>query len=131
MRGGAEFLFFFFKQNLSVLYSQRIITALFTHDHSLDDDPLEPTTATVSIMASAQFELSDPPRDAISAIRFAPTASRLLVASWDKNVYLYDTAQSGGQLLQTFQHRAPVLDVCFGDGDEDAYTTGLDWDVRQ
>lgn len=82
-------------------------------------------------MPSAQFELSDPPSDAISAIKFAPTSLRLLVASWDKNVYLYDTFQSGGRLLQMFQHRAPVLDICLGESDEDAYTTGLDWDVRQ
>ncbi|KAL8722136.1 MAG: hypothetical protein Q9225_001329 [Loekoesia sp. 1 TL-2023] len=81
-------------------------------------------------MPSAQFELSEPPSDAISAIKFAPASLRLLVASWDKNVYLYDTSQSGGKLLQTFQHRAPVLDVCFGDTDGYAFTTGLDWDVR-
>ncbi|KAL8734254.1 MAG: hypothetical protein Q9181_003266 [Wetmoreana brouardii] len=78
----------------------------------------------------SQYELSDPPSDAISAIKFAPASLRLLVASWDKKVYLYDTTESGGKLLRTFQHRAPVLDVCFGDSDEDAYTTGLDWDVR-
>ncbi|KAL8938689.1 MAG: hypothetical protein Q9211_003091 [Gyalolechia sp. 1 TL-2023] len=81
-------------------------------------------------MPLAQFELPDPPGDAISAIKFAPASLRLLVASWDKNVYLYDSPQSGGKLLQTFEHRAPALDVCFGESDEDAYTTGLDWDVR-
>ncbi|KAL8915599.1 MAG: hypothetical protein Q9172_006848 [Xanthocarpia lactea] len=74
-------------------------------------------------MSAAQFELSDPPTDAISAIKFAPASLQLLVASWDKNV--------GGRLSRTYQYRAPVLDVCFGDNDEDAYTTGLDWDVRQ
>ncbi|KAL8758385.1 MAG: hypothetical protein Q9199_001519 [Rusavskia elegans] len=82
-------------------------------------------------MATPQYELSDPPSDAISAIKFAPASLQLLVASWDKNVYLYDTSESGGRLLRTYQHRAPVLDVCFGDNDEDAYTTGLDWDVRR
>ena len=79
----------------------------------------------------AQYELSDPPSDAISAIKYAPESLQLLVASWDKNVYLYDTSESGGRLLRTYQHRAPVLDVCFGDDDANAYTTGLDWDVRQ
>lgn len=88
-------------------------------------------TAKQLEMTTPQFELSDPPSDAISSIKFAPASLRLLVASWDKNVYLYDTSLSGGKLLQTFQHRAPVLDVCFGESDEDAYTTGLDWDVRQ
>ncbi|KAL8902823.1 MAG: hypothetical protein Q9171_007593, partial [Xanthocarpia ochracea] len=81
-------------------------------------------------MSAAQFELLNPPTDAISAIKFAPASLQLLVASWDKNVYLYDTSVSGGRLLRTYQHRAPVLDVCFGDNDEDAFTTGLDWDVR-
>ncbi|KAL8659165.1 MAG: hypothetical protein Q9226_000572 [Calogaya cf. arnoldii] len=81
-------------------------------------------------MATPQHELSDPPSDAISAIKFAPASLQLLVASWDKNVYLYDTSESGGTLLRAYQHRAPVLDICFGDSDQDAYTTGLDWDVR-
>ena len=45
-----------------------------------------------------------------------------------------------GRLLRKFEHRAPVLDVCFGKGegeqngeDEggDAYSVGLDWDVRR
>lgn len=82
-------------------------------------------------MPLVQVELNSPPSDAISALRFAPTSLRLLVASWDKKVYLYDTSSSGGVLVRTFEHRAPVLDVCFGESDEDAYTTGLDWDVRQ
>ncbi|KAL8906500.1 MAG: hypothetical protein Q9207_001986 [Kuettlingeria erythrocarpa] len=81
-------------------------------------------------MANAQYELSDPPSDAISAIKFAPGSLRLLVSSWDKNVYLYDTSQSGGQLLRKFELRAPVLDVCFGESEDDAYLAGLDYDVR-
>ena len=82
-------------------------------------------------MYIAQYELSCPPTDAISALQFAPASLRLLVASWDKNLYLYDTAQSGGRLIETFEHRAPVLDVCFGDDEDSAYTGSLDWDVRQ
>lgn len=46
-------------------------------------------------------------------------------------MYLYDTTESGGRLLEKFEYRAPVLDVCFGDDDEEAYTAGLDWDVRK
>jgi cell cycle arrest protein BUB3 len=80
---------------------------------------------------SAQFELSDPPSDAISAIKFAPTSLRLLVASWDKNVYLYELTGSSGRLVQTFQHRAPVLDVCWGQDEQEVFSVGLDWDVRR
>jgi cell cycle arrest protein BUB3 len=61
---------------------------------------------------------------------YRPT--RLLVSSWDRNVYLYDThAEPGGKLLQKFEHRSPVLDVCFGRDDNEAFTCGLDWEVRR
>ncbi|MCJ1291882.1 hypothetical protein MMC34_003430 [Xylographa carneopallida] len=82
-------------------------------------------------MATSQFELSDPPSDAISAIKFAPTSLRLLVASWNKNVYLYKLQGTSGQLLQKFEHRAPVLDVCWGENEQEAYSVGLDRDVRK
>ncbi|KAI9732323.1 MAG: hypothetical protein M1834_001530 [Cirrosporium novae-zelandiae] len=85
-------------------------------------------------MGSTQYELRDPPSDAISALKFAPHSgsTKLLVASWDKNLYLYDiTGDESGKLIEKFEHRAPVLDVCFGDHEEEAYTAGLDWDVRR
>ncbi|XDG09276.1 hypothetical protein ABKA04_008891 [Annulohypoxylon sp. FPYF3050] len=86
--------------------------------------------------AATQFELAQPPNDAISALAFAPDSpSRLLVASWDKNIYLYDTLQnsdenSHGSLLQTYEHRAPVMDVCFGKDSSEAFSAGMDWQVR-
>lgn len=46
-------------------------------------------------------------------------------------MYLYDTSVAGGRLLNKFEHRAPVLDVCFGEDDNEAYTAGLDWDVKR
>ena len=82
-------------------------------------------------LSPAQQELNSPPTDAISAIQYAPASLRLLVASWDKNVYLYDTTEPGGRLLRTYEHRAPVLGVCFGEGDDEAFTGGLDWSVRR
>ncbi len=78
----------------------------------------------------AQAELSSPPSDTISALRYG-ASSKLLVASWDRNVYLYDTSEPGGHLIQTFEHRAPVLDVCFGESDGEAFSAGLDWDVKK
>ncbi|KAF2020006.1 WD40 repeat-like protein [Aaosphaeria arxii CBS 175.79] len=82
---------------------------------------------------SAQFELAQNPSDVISAVKFAPeTSTRLLVSSWDNNVYLYDThAEPGGKLLEKFEHRAPVLDVCFGRDENEAFSCGLDWEVRR
>ncbi|KAJ5083420.1 Mitotic checkpoint protein BUB3.2 [Penicillium angulare] len=88
--------------------------------------------------SSNQFILDNPPTDAISALKFSPEAdsTRIVVASWDKNVYLYDLRDENGtvgegKLLQTFEHRAPVLDVCFGNTENEIYTAGLDWDVRK
>ncbi|KAI0098110.1 mitotic checkpoint protein BUB3 [Hypoxylon sp. NC0597] len=86
---------------------------------------------------STQFELAQPPNDAISALAFAPDSpSRLLASSWDKNIYLYDTLQnsdenSHGTLLQTYEHRAPVMDVCFGKDGSEAFSAGMDWQVRR
>ncbi|KAI1660899.1 mitotic checkpoint protein BUB3 [Daldinia decipiens] len=86
---------------------------------------------------ATQFELAQPPNDAISALAFSPDSpSRLLASSWDKNIYLYDTLQSGddgshGALLRTFENRAPVLDVCFGRGGNEAFSAGMDWQVRR
>ncbi|KAG5927667.1 hypothetical protein E4U42_001949 [Claviceps africana] len=83
---------------------------------------------------ATQFELSPPPGDAVSALAFAPTdSSKLLVSSWDKNVYCYKVAGSDAQgtLINTFEHRAPVLDVCFGANDDEAFTAGIDWTVSR
>lgn len=85
-----------------------------------------------------QSVVASPPTDAISALKFSPEpdSTRIVVSSWDKNVYLYDLrdengAVGEGKLLQKFEHRAPVLDVCFGANEDEIYTAGLDWDVRK
>jgi cell cycle arrest protein BUB3 len=89
-------------------------------------------------LGAAQFTVSSPPTDAISALKFSPVpeSTRFVVSSWDKNVYLYDLRDENGQvgegkLLQKFEHRAPVLDVCFGASEDELYSAGLDWDVRK
>ncbi|KFA65190.1 hypothetical protein S40285_01510 [Stachybotrys chlorohalonatus IBT 40285] len=82
----------------------------------------------------SQYELSPPPGDAVSALAFAPSSSsKLLVASWDTNLYYYDISSGSGEnnLLKTFKHRAPVLDVCFGADDDEAFTAGVDCGVNK
>ncbi|CAG8972179.1 hypothetical protein HYALB_00007321 [Hymenoscyphus albidus] len=81
-----------------------------------------------------QYELSQPPTDAVSAVKFAPSSpTRLLVSSWDKHAYLYDISseEDGGKLIEKYEHRAPVLDVCFGADDNEAFTAGMDWQVKR
>lgn len=85
-----------------------------------------------------QFTVASPPSDAISALKFSPDpeSTQFVVSSWDKNVYLYDLRDENGnvgegKLLQKFEHRAPVLDVCYGAHENEVFTAGLDWDVRR
>lgn len=80
--------------------------------------------------------MAQPPTDAVSAVAFAPESStRFLVSSWDKNVYLYEIVTDGDErtanLVQTYTNRAPVLDVCFGANDNEAFIAGLDNQVKR
>jgi cell cycle arrest protein BUB3 len=88
----------------------------------------------VSILTTrpALYDLEPSPEDAISSLKFSASSSKLLVSCWDKHVYLYDAqGEEHNQLIRKFEHRAPVLDVCFGDSDDTAYSGGLDNDVRR
>ncbi|KAJ2350846.1 mitotic spindle checkpoint protein Bub3 [Coemansia sp. RSA 2618] len=73
---------------------------------------------------SKQFELSQPPSDGISKLKFHPTDdAKLLVSSWDQQVRLYDAQQN--QLKAGHHgHRAAVLDIAFGN--DGAFSGGLD-----
>ncbi|KAI9787141.1 MAG: hypothetical protein M1839_003376 [Geoglossum umbratile] len=84
-------------------------------------------------MASSQVELLQPPPDAISSLSYSPQTPTLLLSScWDKNVYLYDThRQPGGHLKKAIEHQAPVLGVCFGKDDNEAFSAGLDGAVKK
>jgi hypothetical protein len=85
-------------------------------------------------LIAAQFEAAQPPKDAISALVFAPGLSRrLLASSWDKNVYLYEVSNGAEEanLVGSFEHRAPVLDVCFGADENEAFFAGMDHQVKR
>lgn len=78
-----------------------------------------------------QFELNPAPEDVISDLRFAPESNKLLVASWDKSLYLYEIENGAGDLKRKYEHRAAVLNACFGENDNVAFTAGLDWQVKK
>lgn len=81
---------------------------------------------------AAQLELTPPPTDVISSVRFNPNnPTSLVVSSWDRHLYLYDTSAASGSMLQArYEHRAPVLDCAWVD-DNSVYSVGLDHDVRR
>lgn len=33
--------------------------------------------------------------------------------------------------MNKFEHRAPVIDTCFGASDDEAFTAGMDWQVKR
>ncbi|TPX64558.1 hypothetical protein SpCBS45565_g05816 [Spizellomyces sp. 'palustris'] len=77
-----------------------------------------------STAANLGFELNNPPTDGISSLQFSPeNPSLLLTASWDKKIRLYDV--SSDELRQEWLDKAPVLDICFSDGDH-GFSVGLD-----
>ncbi|KAK4166054.1 mitotic checkpoint protein BUB3.2 [Cladorrhinum sp. PSN259] len=86
---------------------------------------------------AAQFETAQPPTDAISALVFSPSVpgapNRLIVSSWDKHVYLYEIIDGAeeARLINKYEHRAPVLDVCFGASRDEAFSAGLDRQVKR
>jgi cell cycle arrest protein BUB3 len=48
-------------------------------------------------------------------------------------VYLYEVVEGADEakLVNTYEHRAPVLDVCFGANRDEAFTAGLDQQVKR
>jgi cell cycle arrest protein BUB3 len=71
-------------------------------------------------------ELSSPPSDGISNLRFSNHSDHLLVSSWDTKVRLYDA--SANILKGEFAHRKPVLDCCFHD-DSSGFSASADRNV--
>ncbi|XP_020099764.1 mitotic checkpoint protein BUB3.2-like [Ananas comosus] len=73
-------------------------------------------------------ELSDPPSDGISNLRFSNHSDHLLVSSWDRTVRLYDA--HANVLKGQFAHGGPVLDCCFQD-DSSVFSACADCKVRK
>ena len=83
---------------------------------------------------SHQHELEDPPSDIISSIAFSPDGKRILVGSWDQYIYVYDAVdEDGAPFLRfgRFDCIAPVLDICWGKTEQEAFVVGLDQAVRK
>ncbi|KAL0412623.1 UNVERIFIED_CONTAM: Mitotic checkpoint protein BUB3.2 [Sesamum radiatum] len=83
---------------------------------------------TAAAPPSTGRELSSPPTDGISNLRFSNHSDHLLVSSWDKSVRLYDA--SANALRGEFMHGGPVLDCCFHD-DSSGFSACADHTVRR
>lgn len=75
-------------------------------------------------MTSSQFQLVQPPKDGIASVCFGRKTNLLLVASWDKTLYLYKA--SDNTFLNRFAHQNAVLSCAFNNDDSCAFSGGLD-----
>ncbi|KAL0853613.1 hypothetical protein Bca101_058765 [Brassica carinata] len=80
------------------------------------------------LVPSAGRELSNPPSDGISNLRFSDSSDHLLVFSWDKSVRLYDA--SADSMRGEFKHGVAVLDFCFHD-ESSGFSACSDHKVRR
>ncbi|XP_027097599.1 mitotic checkpoint protein BUB3.3 [Coffea arabica] len=71
---------------------------------------------------------SNPIRDAISRIRFAPHSNHLLISSWDSSLRLYDV--DACKLTLEASDEYPLLDCCFAD-DSLAFSAATDGLLRR
>lgn len=61
---------------------------------------------------SVDMEVSSPPEDGISDLKFSPQAELLAVSSWDKKVRIYEITPTGSSIGKAvYEHAAPVLSV--------------------
>ena len=79
------------------------------------------------------LELNAPASDTISAVQFSPDGAHLLIASWDRHIYVYQ--QSDGESPFTLLHNTgcniPILNACFGASEATAFWVGLDGGVHR
>lgn len=71
-------------------------------------------------------QLSAPPSDGVSSVRFSRVSDNLVSASWDKGVRVHNANPAVNALLAKFEHESAALDACFGDDDARTFSTGLD-----
>jgi cell cycle arrest protein BUB3 len=96
--------------------------------------PQDNHTISTHTTMSAQYELDEPPTDAISSVQFSPSSQNLIAASWDRTLSVYSRTEGSSKpftLQKRIHCRAPVLDVCWGADESTVYFVGLDHDVRR
>ena len=63
---------------------------------------------------SKDVVLTNPPEDGISDVAFSPTHDFLALASWDKQVRIYEISATGESKPQAkIDHEGPVLTCCW------------------
>lgn len=89
------------------------------------------TAAKKDCDVSKDYEVPQGPTDSISSLAWSPASNHLAVASWDNTVRVYEVSPGGvGQIgargAASYQHEAPVLDVCWSKDGQKVISGGVD-----
>jgi mRNA export factor len=82
------------------------------------------------------FEVTQPPDDSISSVRFSPKANFLVATSWDNNIRCWEIQDSGQSVPKAQQsHTGPVLGCCWHADGTKVFTASCDkttkmWDLN-
>lgn len=75
-----------------------------------------------------EFQLSNPPQDAISSVQFSPSKEDLLaVSDWNREVRVFNTTLNTS--VASTKAKAAILDVCWNKTENKLYFGGLDREV--
>ena len=99
------------------------------------------TTAATNTLGLNQkdFEVVQPPDDAISCLKFSPAAvpqTYLIASSWANDIRCWEIQPNGQTVAKAIQkHDAPILSCCWSDDGSKVFTTGCDktakmWDLQ-
>ena len=89
--------------------------------------------------ASTDVELSQPPSDAVSCMKFSPPSvpqTYLIASSWANDIRCWEIQPNGQSLLKaTHTHDGPVLSCCWADDGSRVFTASGDktakmWDLQ-
>lgn len=93
------------------------------------------TATPAATNPNKDIEVSQPPSDTVSCMKFSPNANFLVASSWDNNVRCWEV-QANGQTLPKAQqsHTKPILSCCWHADGSKVFTAGADnqakmWDL--
>lgn len=95
-----------------------------------------PVTSTIG---QKDFEISQPPDDAISCIKFSPVSvpqTYLIASSWSNDIRCWEIQPSGQSVAKAIQkHDAPILSCCWSEDGSKVFTASCDktakmWDLQ-
>ena len=92
--------------------------------------PTEGVTAQ-HLQSSGDVVAKETPGDSLSCLAWSPTQDVVAAGCWDRNVYLWEVLQGGGEVIgrATFSREAPVLSCCFSRDGTHVLSGGCDQKV--